>query len=1193
MATPITKKLNLTINDIFNIRKLTFEPVRGAKVITNPINFKQVNNTYANRKSIKKQVDIYNENLMNKLFTNANSLNTIEVIEPVKTPRTNIVNLQLKEQALYNFFNTFIIENNEEIENFEYLKNKSVINALKSIIKSQYRKLGQLHINIRATVNFFKNNVIDLEPIFFVVNSRNVLSIDEIDDKVNEQIDLLEKRIEDFQGRGSGINHFIIRSIDININKYKPLTGSSYIPTPKKLASKKAIINVQNEDNKCFMYSVLSALHTPEQDAQRVSKYSEFIKLYNWEGIEFPTPINQISKFEKKNNISIYVYSYDDKDEKVRPIKTNKEIKEKHINLLLLHENDNTHYTYIKDFSRLTGSQCNKHKGKIYPCFLCQHPCSSQETLEKHQLWCKEATKSSDGIIKMPKPGETLKFKNFYNKFKAPFVIYSDFEAILPKITTVNRTEKLTENTKHIPCGFCLYVVSDFDKFSFEPYVYRGQDCMTKFYKKLDEYSRSIYKILKMNEKMILTDDDLKNFNKSINCHICEQPLNGDKVKDHCHITGKYRGASHNNCNINFNYKHYKIPVIIHNLKNYDAHFIISCLNNKASKYVKINPKTGEVKEYNKQLKVIANNSEKYMTFSIGNLKFIDSFQFLSSSLDELSKNLSFDDFTHTKKLFGKNWEIAKQKGIYPYEYMDSFDKFEEEKLPSIESFYSNLNESNITEDEYEHAQNVWKTINMKNLGDYHDFYLKTDVVLLADVFETFRNTIHKTHKLDPIHYITLPSFSWDAMLYYTKVELDLLDDYEMLCMFEKGIRGGISVISHRYAKANNKYMNENYNPSIISSYITYLDANNLYALAMSEKLPYKNFKWVDVDKFNMNQIQDDSNIGYLLEVDLEYPKELHDLHNDYPLAPESMTIANHYLSEKQIERQKYINKEMNKSSSNDIQKLAPNLYDKTKYVVHYKNLKYYIEKGLVLKKIHRVIQYEQSDFLKKYIDLNTDLRKKSKNDFEKDLYKLMNNSVFGKTMENIRGRIDLELVNNEKRAKSITTSPLYNSFNIINQDLVSILSNRKETHFCKPIYIGQAILDLSKLHMFKFHYETIKPFYGDKVKLLGTDTDSLMYHIETDDLYEDMKKNIDLYDTSDYPKNHKLYSEKNKKVIGKFKDELKAQIIEEMVLIRSKVYSLKVYGTDKTKGVLKGVKKSYYKNHITHDNYVKCINRY
>ena len=275
------------------------------------------------------------------------------------------------------------------------------------------------------------------------------------------------------------------------------------------------------------------------------------------------------------------------------------------------------------------------------------------------------------------------------------------------------------------------------------------------------------------------------------------------------------------------------------------------------------------------------------------------------------------------------------------------------------------------------------------------------------------------SYKLDPLHYYTAPGLSWDARLKYTNINLELLTDIDMHMFIEKGMRGGISMISKRHAKANNPHTAD-YDPEKDNNYIMYYDANNLYGWAMSQPLPYSGFKWKEPKdgKFHFEKGK-----GYMLEVDLEYPKHLHKSHNDYLLAPEKLTVKEEWLSEYQTELL------VNKSMIN-ITKFVPNLMDKNKYVVHYKNLMLYLSLGMKLKRIHRVLEFDEKSWMEPYIRLNTEMRKKAKSAFEKDFYKLMNNSVFGKTMENLRKRVDIKLVKtdgseNEKLCKNNSQADL------------------------------------------------------------------------------------------------------------------------------------------------------------------------
>ena len=590
--------------------------------------------------------------------------------------------------------------------------------------------------------------------------------------------------------------------------------------------------------------------------------------------------------------------------------------------------------------------------------------------------------------------------------------------------------------------------------------------------------------------------------------------------------------------------------------------------------------KKGEKCQMN--INAIPNNMEKYMAFMLGNhLTFIDSFQFMSSSLEKLVSNLPRESLKYTSKRFkGIKLDLMVRKGVYPYDYMDSFDKFND-KLPTKEEFYSILNDEHISDEDYQHAQNVWKKFNLKNMGEYHDLYLQSDILLLAYVFENFRKTCLKYYKLDPCHYFTSPGLSWDAMLKMTNIKLELMTDIDMFQFIEKGLRGGISYIANRYGKANNKYMKE-YNDKAPSKYIMYLDANNLYGWAMSQYLPTGGFRWMtekQINKIDLTKYKEDSTRGIILEVDLEYPKKLHDLHNDYPLGPEKVKVTNNMLSgySKKIADKYNI-------SIGLVHKLIPTLSNKEKYVLHYRNLQLYIDLGLKVTKVHRVLKFDQSPWLKQYIDFNTKKRKNAKNDFEKDFFKLMNNSVFGKTMENIRKRVDVRLVTDENKLLKLASKPTYVSSKIFNENLVAVHKIKETLTLNRPAYVGMCILDLSKTLMYDFHYNYIKNNYGDKAKLLFTDTDSLTYEIEAKDLYKDIWNDKDKFDNSDYPESSPYFNKTNKKVIGKFKDEAAGVPICEFVGLRSKMYS---YIKDNNKGgkTAKGIKKNIIKKDITHED--------
>lgn len=634
-----------------------------------------------------------------------------------------------------------------------------------------------------------------------------------------------------------------------------------------------------------------------------------------------------------------------------------------------------------------------------------------------------------------------------------------------------------------------------------------------------------------------------------------------DKVRDHCHFTGKYRGAAHSYCNLQLQIPKF-VPVFFHNLAGYDCHLFIRELGGTPG-----------------MIKVIPKNKENYISFTkfipieenkFACIRFVDSYKFLGTSLDQLTKTLDKEDFIHIWQLCKNEdqFKLLRRKGVYPYDYMTGWNKYEEKCLPPISNFFNNLTNENISQSDYNHALKVWESFEIENLGQYTDVYVKSDVLLLADIFEKFRITCKRNYSLDPAFYLTAPSISFDAMLLKTKVKLELITNLEMIRMIQKGIRGGICLCPKRYAKSNNIYQSD-FDPSKPNKYLVYIDCNNLYGYALSGYLPYSDFTFLseqDCQHLDVTKISDNNEIGYILEVDLIYPEYLHDLHNDLPFCAQNFIPPG----------SKY-------------KKLTPNLYDKFFYVIHYVHLKKCLENGLILKKIHRAIRFKQSPYLKSYIDLNTKLRQESKSVFEQDFFKLLNNSIFGKTLEDTERRVNVKLVNNwsDERnktkkmmcAEELIARPNFHSSSIFSENLVAIQLNREEVVLDKPIYIGFTVLELSKSHMYDFHYSVMKKKYDDKLSLCYTDTDSFLYSIETYDFYKDLKESLlNYFDTSNYALNNKFdITQNNKKVPGLFKDELGGNIILEFVGLRSKMYSIKTCVTEIKKA--KGVKKCVANN--------------
>ena len=931
-------------------------------------------------------------------------------------------------------------------------------------------------------------------------------------------------------------------------------------------------------------------LNPETKNVCRVSKHLKSIceKLGLFCKIETPVTKKDFGKIENEFNITINLYEHGQKSG-IHPIRLNQKVVDdkRHIDLLITTDgNDNYHYVWIKDFDKLCYSQTN-HKAKKHFCKNCIQCFSSKEMLQKHKPDC--MTLNDGQAVELPKEGSSISFNHIKKTMLIPFVIYADFESLVPKYET---EKEFTENSswtrkhqKHIACSYGYKVVCCYDDKYSRPYKrFRGENAAYKFLEAIIEEEKTINKYMrefKFN-KIVMTSDDWSNYNNAKMCYVCKGSFTEEnkKCRDHCHVTAKYRGAACNSCNLKLKLPS-KIPVVFHFLKGYDSHLIMQ-----------------EIGKFKRELNVIPNNMEKYLMFSVGteklcydfkakkevmkvrhDLTFIDSFQFMSSSLENLVENLKDGgNFTHLKKEFGIHSKLLTQKGIYPYSFMDNWDKFDVlTKDLKKEHFTNDLTGDEIKEKDFDFYKIVCDTLNVKTLGEYHDLYLKTDVLLLADVFENFRKTCMEYYGLDPCHYFSAPGLSWDACLKMTDIKLELISDIDMYNFIEKGLRGGLSVIAHRKATANNKYM-KNYDVNKPMTYIPYLDANNLYGWAMKQFLPYGGFKWINPEEFELQNVKYNSEIGHILEVDLDYPKELHDLHNEYPYCPEHFEITHNMLSN-------YSRTVAGKTSKS--KKLIATLGRKEKYVIHERNLKQAIDAGLKLTKIHRVLEFNQQPWMKKYIDFNTNKRQQAKNDFEKDFFKLMNNSVFGKTMENLRKRRNIKLTTDSNLFKKYVSKPSFVNGVIFNEDLVAVEYVKEKLKLSKPINVGFSILDMSKTLMYDFHYGFIKHKYGNKAKLLFTDTDSLSYEIQTEDFYRDMYDNKELLDFS-YLKGE-FSDNTNKKVIGKMKIEYPNNVIREFIGLKSKMYSIKFNDNDEEKKA-KGIKKYVIKKDLKHDYYNEIL---
>lgn len=1090
----------------------------------------------------------------------------------------------------------------------------------------------------------------------------------------------LTDAVSDYNELGSGFVYIASVALDIYISKQvygtkvyrspkrsdtpsssdEPEKVGNWLPLPKWLTAKYAIVNPRppnlSTDQHCFEWCILRAKHpfkglqggnVTAKDCRDIIQY-QGKEVFLPPGVSYPIPLNDtvLRKIEEINDFTFSIFALGNEEGAIRPIYISecKAATKQHIHLGVLSSDDLHHFVLINRLSAIINQ--DKSRTCIHFCERCLSTHQTQEALDSHLMIC---GKHEPCRMKLPEPGSRdhfITFNSWHQLMPVPFVIYADFECILKP------NDKGGHD--HIPSCFCYHIKCTYDIHTIikgyedrplgDIRVYTGKDCMKKFFESIFYDTKLMYDIIQYTyNPYSKRPGDLEALNQATVCHICRKELGIQRHLDHDHFTGLYRGAAHPTCNQHYTSKKMEyIPCVIHNLKGYDGYNILAYLH--------------EIIDDVSKLEVIAKNLEKFTCMTINHIRFIDSIQFINGSLEAQVNNLRASipqedkskyflevyklSLTARKDLF----EECMMKGVYPYEWVDSFEKMDVKTYPKKEHFYSSLTDESISDQEYNRGKEMWKYFDCKSMKDYTELYCKLDVLLLEALFETFRKACLSENgsRLDPAHFVTAPSLSWAAMLlmnYQNGIALENMTDMEMFLMVENGIRGGMCQVMHPYAKSRHNQESEESEGSSFTlrdkgTEILYLDANNLYGWAMDQLLPLGDYKWeYNPERIKNNRVlmaankgkerqtiweccteewaieeilnlPDDSPKGYIMEVDIHFPSEVHDYFNDYPMCPEPKVPIPSVYTQAEMYRLGIF------QSRSKTQKLVCDLEPRKKYVIHYRNLKQAMKHGVVLDKVHRVISFEQSDWLSRYILYNTEKRKLATNKIDQDFYKLMNNSIFGKTMEDFRKRRKIQFYTEKNIDKALkdVSSPWCKHWRIITDDKLMIMEMaRHSITFTRPVIIGMAILELSKLHMFNFHYEVMKPTFGSNMRMLYTDTDSLVYELSDSDteMVEEilvrMQKERNCFDLSEMKnKDHLLLKsgfdpKENEKKLGKMKDELGGHRVHEFVALRSKMYSFRmesevIAGKNKAKGIPGKAVNDKTKKRICHDDYMRAL---
>ena len=617
------------------------------------------------RKSVEQMVKQYENNIILPPTEFRNNYKPIPaprtkqntVKKPVPTPRTII---KQTDKALKGFTKSFEIDIKNNEDPLKQMQNtrKAIEHRVMTLL-NEMKGLKYVE-TLKVTFEKILADVTVEKSAYFNSKSQTIINNTEINEALEMSKQEILNKIAQWISEGSG---WTVQSVDnhyLNIVTYKPMKGSSYIPLPSELRnSAKGLINIKNKDNECFRWCHIRHINPQKKYSQRIKKVDKpYVKKLDYSGIEFPVSVKHYNKIEKQNSININVFGYENKQP--YPIYVSKEKYEDHMELLMITENENKHYVLIKDFNKFMYNQ-TKHKERKHFCMWCLQCFSSDRVLKNHENICIQVNGTQ--AIKMPdKNNNILKFNNFHKQQPVPFVIYADFEAITEKVQGCQQdgNKSYTEAyQRHTDCGYGYKVVCCYDdKYTKKIQLYRGEKAVYKFMENMLEEVKYCKKVMKkhFDKPLRMTKENEQEFEKAKECHICDKKYTEKdiRVRDHCHITGKFRGSAHQECNLKLriNPKEIKIPVIFHNLRGYDSHFIMQ----EIGAIVKNNTyknKNGEEKQMN--INAIPNNMEKYMAFMLGNhLKFIDSFQFMSSSLDKLVSNLPAEALKYTNKRFRK-----------------------------------------------------------------------------------------------------------------------------------------------------------------------------------------------------------------------------------------------------------------------------------------------------------------------------------------------------------------------------------------------------------------------------------------------------------------------------------------------------------------------------------------------------------
>ena len=1021
--------------------------------------------------------------------------------------------------------------------------------------------------------------------------------------------------IEEFCSQHSGwvLNSIDCLAIAFTCGRNDSGAGNKTFTTPPSLRRVRWCTNLRGIDGHCFPDSIRYCLAhadnlTGNQELRYINKIRALLSErypLNMDDMPLPFEIKYFSAFQKKNpHLSLRVYHHDG-EHMTGPLYVNTNDAAQAVHILFIHNPEKStepgHFLPITNIRAMinyvnTKRQYCPHNSPYY-CEYCLQVFHTQATSTLHHAWCKDRHKKQ--AVEVGKETQH-RFMDHRKTTRLLNIVYADMESIIDSETKQHKPAFVgAQQIWHPHYG------QEHDKNCVE--IFKGEDCVMQFMLYLRQKVAENVALLDTYTctPMDMTPEEEERHRSLTHCEFCEKRFNNEclRVADHDHISGRYLHTLCNDCNLKRVQYRRRMTVVFHNLKGYDGHHLMrhglsnmfdwelspiyqsgdkllgmivhipldTCSSNDDEEEDDVDPEVEELRQRHRRRRRRRN---------VYTITFIDSCQFMPSSLLSLVETLPETPRTRLMllKQYGLSMEngLKSTKGVFPYTYFTSFDVLKETKLPPIEAFANDLTEKACSPDTYALAQAAWDMAGCQTLEDYLVYYLRLDVALLADVFEFFREAVIADSELDPAHYFGAPGLSFSWFFKLTKARPQALRDPAMYEMFEQGIRGGMTFVNIHEAECK---------PG--EQLIGYFDMNNLYGGAMTQKMPYSEFYWMtqpELDAMTTDWVMNydvEGRDGFLAEVDLEYPQEVQDQTMDLPLAPESASISETHLSPYMQDLWKhYYPKRTFKGTT----KLLLTHHSKTNYIVHSRALHYYIQRGLKITKVHRAITFTQRDFMKPYIDYHTSKRSTASTTAQKNLHKYMVNALFGKTMEDVRKHQVRRVTHSPSILFRNASSPLCESVMPLGPETAVVTLRRTRVVLNKPIFIGQCILDTSKLTM----YDLLEQFRTNpkinNTRLIGGDTDSFFMLMQTPHDMNTILQSFPNFDASNYSRTHPLFSNKNKAQLGCFKDEACGQSITSFIALSPKMYSYKL-NNDSTHNRTKGVK-SYKKASLTHQMY-------